>query len=263
MKALKNFVVFILIFALITALMIFGLTFYVKMTENDVPEVEEGELEEVTLLANIRPGHLDDLEGYVIPALEEADGKYLWLDEDWKIYGMSKEALQEKFIEGYHYEGKANPMSRHLGVYLTMTKMAFENFTDGYNTCTYDYTYYGFKFGETGRLIKAFGDVFPVDECLSDQYHNDNPLKEKGLNLDMQNVEVEKIMFCPMISQYNYFIVQVGADVKCQKRSEAFDGLDWIPEEGETEHVTFTALCFSYNFGFDGIYPVDIVAVKG
>ena len=65
----------------------------------------------------------------------------------------------------------------------------------------------------------------------------------------------------PLYSQYNWFVMQVGADVKCQAKSEVFEELDWIPEKGETEHITFFYLCYTDRNGGDGLYPVNIVAI--
>lgn len=277
MQKLKNFLIGLLIFVVTAGILLYGTTLYVQYTAepgNGLPVLgskAEGEentkypvLTETTYFGQVTAPYIDEMEEYIIPALEMADSKYIWIDEDSVVEGVSKETLEARIQEtiGDNYSDQAMP--RFVDKYIQMVEGTTHLFTDGYNGgITYKGEYFAYKFGGAEKLITAFGNVFPIDECLSDEFHNDNPLKEKGLDLDVKNIEVEKLMFGPLYMQpeFNWFVAQVGADVKCQKKSEVFEALEWIPDKGETEHITFVYLCYARR-GTNGVLgPYDIVAI--
>lgn len=272
MKKLKNFIIFIVGFAVVCAVAIFGAVLYVELTPTDGPIDMLGEesaeetkypvLKETTLFAELEPGYIDELEEYVIPALEKADSKYLWLDSNWQLLGVSEEGFNELLAEVQKDVSPNDAMPYFVNQYDSMAANVTHNFTKGYNDITYKFQTCFFKFGGYQKLIVAFGDVFPIEECLSDAEHNENPLKLKGLDLDMKNIEVEKILCGPSYAEMNLIIIQVGADVKCKKRSEEFADLEWIPEKGTTDHIKFVYLCYTDRVFGGRLHPHDIVAIN-
>lgn len=271
MSKVKKTIIACVIFALLLIGTLYGLTIYSASlpTPGDLsyldeePETEEGTkypvLTEETYFGSNWAEYIDDPEGYYLPILKKADSKYIWLDPEDGIWGVSKNKLQKNMIKAVEEEG-AELYLTDVDHIMTMIECVTKNFTEGYNQSMYKGKAIGWKFG-WDTLIDAFGNVFPEDEVLSDANHNANVLKEKGLTLKMKNIEVEKVLCSNNYVYYNDIILQVGADVTCKEKSEVFEGLDWIPEVGETRHITFVYYCYQDKQMGGRIYPKNIHAL--
>ena len=83
-----------------------------------------------------------------------------------------------------------------------------------------------------------FTDYYP---CLNAGFiteNSDKAFRNVGLRLKYKNIKVDKVMFFRENNMYNLFGV-VSADVRCVNCPDELRANEWIPAEGETNHVTF------------------------
>lgn len=91
-----------------------------------------------------------------------------------------------------------------------------------------------------------------------------NPLSSLGVKLSHDNINV-KSLITDDYSCFGYIGAVVEADVTCERCPDEAKELDWIPEIGETEKITYLVF-FSQEFtlktdaaGVPSIYYIDVV----
>lgn len=81
--------------------------------------------------------------------------------------------------------------------------------------------------------IECFKDI-NIDAEGEDTFFFKNKL-----DLTCENVEVGSLLCGEDLMEGRLYIAVVSADVTCNQNSGTFKDLSWIPEEGETERITF------------------------
>lgn len=247
MKRAKKAIIAIIILTIASLAVAYALMMYTKAQPSDgLPsfdtEVDEDSkykvYNETTHIGNAYgdASSKEFWEEYILPA----DSKYIWLSEE-KIMAVSGASLQSKIIESASRQEV--PTYDDLNKFMCDLENCIYNFTEGYNQSFYKLKGAIWKYYDSE--ISAFDGVFAEFESLSDEYHNTNPLALKGLSLKVKNIEIEKVFSSDYLIADSLIAAQVSADMTCKKRSEAFDCLDWLPEKGETRHITFIYYCWT------------------
>lgn len=99
----------------------------------------------------------------------------------------------------------------------------------------------------TWRTLSAFEKAVSPEEFedQSTSYMKDNMLLLKGLDLDIENPIVEKVMCVDYYIDWQMYNMMISADVTTKKKPADFDKCSWIPDEGETKRVTFVIMTTS------------------
>ncbi len=247
MGKIKKAFLFIIGLSLASAAVCYGLMMYTETQPSDDLNYFDSKYDEDSVYkVYTKTTHIGNAYGdttskefceeYILPA----DSKYIWLSEE-KIMAVSGASLQSKIIESASRQEV--PTYDDLNKFMCDLENCIYNFTEGYNDSFYKLKVASWKYYDSA--ISAFDGVFPEFESLSDEYHNSNPLALKGLSLKVKNIEVEKVFSSDYLISDSLIAAQVSADMTCKKRSEAFDCLDWLPEKGETRHITFIYYCWT------------------
>ncbi len=267
MGKVKKAFLFIIGLMLATAAVCYGLMMYTEAQPSDELDYFDSKIDEdsvykvYTKTKHIGNAYGDTIsrefcEEYIIPA----DSKYIWLSGE-KMMALSGAKLQSKIIESAERQGI--PIYEDLNGFMCDLENCVYNFTAGYNQSFYKLKAAYWKYYDSA--ISAFDGVFPEFESLSDEYHNTNPLALKGLNLKVKNIEIEKVFASDSLISESLIAAQVGADVTCKKKSENFDCLEWLPEKGETRHITFVYYCWTDDQlgGRQSPYEIFVLSSEG
>ncbi len=260
MGKIKKAFLFIIGLSLASAAVCYGLMMYTEAQPSDDLNYFDSKYDEDSVYkVYTKTTHIGNAYGdttskefceeYILPA----DSKYIWLNEE-KIMAVSGAKLQSKIVTSANEQGIG--IYEDLGGFMDDVENVVYNFTEGYNDSFYKLKAASWKYGNS--LISAFDGVFPEFERLGDEYHNSNPLALKGLKLKAKNIEVEKVFSSDYLISDGLIAAQVSADMTCKKRSEAFDCLDWLPEKGETRHITFIYYFWTDNLVGGRLYPHEI-----
>lgn len=256
MGKVKKAFLFIIGLALATTAVCYGLMLYTEAQSGGGLNSFDSKIDEDSVYkVYTKTTHIGD--AYEDNDLLCADSKYIWFEGETKMMAVSGATLQSKIIESAEEQGV--DIYKNLGGFIKDVENVVYHFTSGYNRSIYKFDIANWKYGTSE--ISAFDGVFPEHENLGDEYHNSNPLAHKGLDLKMKNIKVEKVISGNEFVAYRVIAAQVSADVTCKKRSADFDCLDWLPEEGETRHVTFMYSFLTRQSGGSGLYPIEIIVL--
>lgn len=257
MGKIKKAFLFIIGLSLATAAVCYGLMMYTKAQPNGATNSFDSKIDEDSVYKVYTKttyiGEICEDDDFFL-----ADSKYIWIDGQTSMMAVSGATLQSKILKSASKHDV--DIYRDLGGFMEDAENVVYNFTAGYNQSFYKFQAASWKYHDSN--IHAFSGVFPEYECLSDQYHNQNPLALKGLDLKMKNIKVEKVISADELVANGFIAAQVSADVTCEKRSNDFDCLDWLPGEGEARHVTFLYSFWTDNQAGGRLYPYEILVLN-
>lgn len=188
-------------------------------------------------------------------------GEYIWADieEDtynWTVYKVSEESLEEK-VAGL---GEMTGYERitDVGIIKENAELIIHNFAS--------------EKQKSGNLIHEyipplFLSCFDEREFWGDDitynsktYDLPSDINKEGLVLDCNNISAERVMSGNnyYFSIFNRFAVVVKADVTCIEKSKTYEEYEWIPDEGETEEVTFVVDLGAATGGMTQIFIYNI-----
>ena len=220
-----------------------------KVYENDTPFYVA--LDQTTNRNKDNTGGYVFAYDFIKPVMENVNSSYIWTNfYDNISYGVSKESLIEK-IEEYD-----NDKMNDLDTAIRTCKFLITNMTGHAPEANYPalngkkpiYWSYSRLIDEaTWRTLSAFEKAVSPEEFedQSTSYMKDNVLLLKGLDLDIENPVVEKVMCVDWCLDWQMYNMMISADVTTKKKPADFDKCSWIPDEGETKRVTFVIMTTS------------------
>lgn len=188
---------------------------------------------------------------FIKPVMENVNSSYIWSDfYDNISYGVSKDSLIEK-IEEYD-----NDKMNDLDTAIRTCKFLITNMTGHAPEANYPdlngkkpiyWSYTGMIDEAHWRTLSAFEKAVSPEEYddQSTSEMKDNVLLLKGLDLDIENPIVEKVMCVDYYIDWQMYNMMISADVTTKKKPADFDKCSWIPDEGETKRVTFVIMTTS------------------
>lgn len=216
----------------------------------------------------------DDVSGYIYdydfikPIMENVDSSYIWANFDEGVcYGVSRESLLDKINQ---YSDKSNEIN-DFDTTVRACKFLVTNMTGEAGQTTYPdlqgkksiYWYYAGGYGDPEwRMLSAFEKAVPAEEFYEQVMSsiNSNILQLKGLDLDIENPIVEKVLCVDELIDMNIYCMMISADVTTKEKPADFDKCSWIPDEGETKNITFVITTTS-NKAFNAHFVTDVAVV--
>lgn len=267
-KAKKNFLIF-LGFIVLLAAVCGGLVYY----SSTVPTEEEALLlekqqshdfekykkykETKTFYIGLDKKTNSDKPGYefsydyIKPVIENIDSSYIWAEYYEPIsYAVSKKTLKKNIDE---YETEINELDDAIrSCKFLITNMTGKAKSTEYKALTGKKPiYWSYSRGPiveaTWRTMSAFKEVVTPEEyeIQGSAVMKDNILREKGLRLNVENPEVEKVMCIDWFVDYEMYYMMISADVTPEKKPDEFNKVSWLPDVGETKRVTFVIMTMS------------------
>lgn len=276
MSKVKKFFIGIILFAVATVAVTYGLVLYAGKTptKEELQIMEQKEsldlkkypiYEEPTELSGCLDlaTNSDKLAyqfayDFIKQVMEQANGSYIWVETEYYepgvCYGVSKEIMKEKIdasLAEHNETGMMNSLEdairAYKGVVTNLTghaKQATYDTPSGKRNMYWSYSSEDSVAGEWWRTLSAFKEaVTPMEYAdQSTEFMKDNILLLKGLDLKIENPVVEKVMCIDWHAPMYKLNMMITADVTTLKKPEDFKKCKWIPAEGKTKKVTFVIM---------------------
>lgn len=210
---------------------------------------------------------------YVKPVIDNTDTKYIFYTWENQVFACTQESLEARMKE-YNSECFTECINdldtaERSAVYMInhMTgRPKQHDLNDGSNGTIY-WSFSGCNDtydDPIWKTLSAFENTLDLDifRYQGSRRMTDNVLRQMKLKLDVTNAQVDKVMVVEDLIYAGMYYMEVTADVKTERKPEAFKNLDWIPDEGESAKTTFVICFMSDPRNSNSNFIVDL-AIKG